>query len=282
MNRFITALITNENGQDVNKTVMFKASDVVQIIDLTSSRQITLWDRVNQKEVVLLSSTTLAAIQEQSSAAVSTLVRFVCNATSPYYAGLTVLLNPERILNVSGTSTTSLDYLSNMSSNIVSQVITLTSSTAAATTIAGISSNFAGSPIKRAKVTIRSAELLGTEITTGITLLPALGAGFAYNVISVATKASGAGTTPYAVGASISIQCAGATQSQFFIPVQALTNASAATKIGRGTPATVSIANTVDQIVANTALVAIASTAFQVGDFDLDVFVTYEVLALSL
>ena len=282
MNRFITALITNENGQDVNKTVMFKASDVVQIIDLTSSRQITLWDRVNQKEVVLLSSTTLAAIQEQSSAAVSTLVRFVCNATSPYYAGLTVLLNPERILNVSGTSTTSLDYMSNMSSNIVSQVITLTSSTAAATTIAGISSNFAGSPIKRAKVTIRSAELLGTEITTGITLLPALGAGFAYNVISVATKASGAGTTVYAAGANINVQCAGAAQTQFIIASQVLTNASAATKIGRGYHASITGANTLDQIVDNAALVAIAASSFTTGNFDLDVFVTYEVVALSL
>ena len=281
MNRFITAVITNDNGQPVSNTILFKASDVVQVVDITSSRQITLWDSVNQKESVLLSSTTLAAIQEQSSAAVSTLVRFVCNATSPYYAGLTVLLNPERILNVSGTSTTTLEYLFNMSSNLVRQVIQLTSATAAATTRASILSNFAGPTIKRAKVTIPSADLLGAAITTGVTLLPALGAGFAYNVLSVSTKASGAGTTVYATGAAIAIQCAGAAQTQFTLPANVLTNAFAATKIGKGIHTVVSGANTLDQIVANTALVAIASS-FTTGDFDLDVFITYEVIALSL
>lgn len=142
MNRFISVAVTNDNGQPVNKTVAFKASDVVQVIDLTTFRQIVLWDTVTQKEVTYQSSTTLANILTQGGNI--TLVSFVCNATSPNYAGLTVLLNPLRVFNVTGTSTTILEYHVNMGTNGLVESIILTSNTSASTTISGLQAAFNG------------------------------------------------------------------------------------------------------------------------------------------
>ena len=283
MNRFISVAVTNDNGQPVNKTMVFPAASIISVVDRTSYRELNLWDSVNQNESQYFCSTSLADILNQTSGSVQTLVSVACNATSPSFAGLTVLINPSRIINVSGTSTSIIEYLYPRGGQAV-QAITLTSGTNAASTIANLQEAFTVSAglVRRVKVTIRSADLLGSGITSGVSLLPALGAGFAYNILSVATKASGAGTTVYAGGAVINIQSAGAAQTLFTLPVNILTNASAASKIGKGIHTTVAGAATLDQLVENTAIVAIAASSFTTGNMDLDVFLTYEVVALSL
>lgn len=284
MNRFIQLAVTVENGQPVSKTVLRKASDIVTVIDRTTYREVVLWDEINQKEVQLQVTNSLSSILLQSSAAVQTLVSFTCNATSPLYAGLTVLLNPTRITGVSGTTTTGIRYNINLGTNANREQIRLTSDTAAATTIAAIQQAFSitSGLIRRAKVTIPSASLKNTDITNGVTLLPALGAGFVYNVLSIATKASGTTTTVYASGGAVAIKSAGAAQNLFSLPANILTDTAANTKWGKGIPAVVAGAATLDQLVDNTDIVAIAGSSFTTGTFDLDVYLTYEVVSSSL
>lgn len=142
MNKYIQLVLIQEAGQPVNKTVLIKNSDIVSVVDNTTFRTVVIWDQVAQKEVVLLSSTALSDILVQGTA--TTMLQFVCNATSPYYAGLTVLLNPTRIVRISGTTGTSIRYLAYQGTNAQNRYIRLTSDTAAATTIAAAQTAFNG------------------------------------------------------------------------------------------------------------------------------------------
>lgn len=284
MNRYIQLNVTVDNGQPVSRTVLRKASDIVQVLDKTTYREVTYWDEVNQKEVVIQVSDSLAAIQYQTSAALTTLVSFTCNASSPRYAGQTVLLNPTRIFSIAGTTSSAIRYIINIGTNGVREMLRLTSDATGASVRAAVQQAFSipSGLVRRVKVTIPSASLLGTDITNGVTLVPAMGAGFAYNVLAVATKASGTLTTVYTAGAAIAIKSAGAAQNQYSLPANVLTNGSAASKIGMAIPATVTGAQVLDQIVDNADIVAIAGSSFATGTFDLDVFVTYEIIALNL